>query len=316
MLPKDDRSPETFVIPRVKLVERMKRPLRHYLYPIYKYIVNGWLSRKYQSDCQFAVDQWLWGQRGNDLDTHRRQINRLFPLKGKDVLIAGCGTGRDIISWFPYRLGSLIGIDYFNYKTAWEGLRKYTAEKCPGTALHFYQSDLSRLVGVEDETVDIVGSDAVFEHLRDLPAVLREFHRVLRPQGLVYATFGPLWHSWGGDHISGYDGLHNGYNHLILNPNVYTEYLEQAGDYVHSEHDGRTWIKHGLFSYLKPREYLEALVKAGFERRVVGVILEPRAVRCLAENPVLGAQLLDEHNELDLVITGMTIIYEKPVMTS
>jgi ubiquinone/menaquinone biosynthesis C-methylase UbiE len=177
--------------------------------------------------------------------------------------------------------------------------------------LSFMQGNLGNLDWLDDETFDVVGSDAVFEHLRDLPAVLQEFHRILKPGGVVYATFGPLWYSWGGDHFSGYDSIASGYNHLVLEQGTYERYLENAGEFSHSEHDGRTWIKGGLFSYLRPREYLAALNDAGFEKVYLGVVLDPRAVRCLRENLKLKARLLAENEELDLIVNAMTIIYRK-----
>jgi len=178
--------------------------------------------------------------------------------------------------------------------------------------LEFTQSDLSHIEHFSDSSLDVVGSDAVFEHVRNLSDVLLEFHRLLRPGGIVYATFGPLWYCWGGDHISGYDAIAAGYNHLVLDRSAYTRYIDTLGTFSHSEHDGRTWIENGLFSYLRPTQYLEALEKAGFHREYVALIIEPRAIKCLLENPVLASMLLGKHDKFDLIVTGMTIIYRKP----
>ncbi|WP_161784346.1 class I SAM-dependent methyltransferase [Aquabacterium sp. NJ1] len=47
-----------------------------------------------------------------------------------------------------------------------------------------------------DGSVDEIYSSQVFEHLRDLNAVMEECHRVLRPQGLLHVTV-PYWSSEG-----------------------------------------------------------------------------------------------------------------------
>lgn len=315
--PTEDRTPPDYVLPQPGVVELfIKRPVRRYGYPLYNLVVDRLLRARFSERCPFHVDQWLWGQRGNDYETHRRRINSLLPLRGTRLLIAGCGTGRDVLSWLPYQLASVIGVDYFRYDRVWDKLRAQVAESHPATRLEFAQGNLADLSMVKDNTIDVVGSDAVFEHLGNLRDVTAEFWRVLRPGGLLYATFGPLWYCWGGDHISGYDSEASGYNHIVLPKEEYQSYLDAMGPFHHSEHDGRTWIMNGLFSYLRPPQYLNILEQAGFLRRYVAVIVEPRATRCLANHAELRQRLLREHSELDLIITGMTIIYEKPATFS
>lgn len=111
--------------------------------------------------------------------------------------------------------------------------------------------------------------------------------------------------------MGGFDENAAGYNHLIMEPAAYARFLDSIGKYTHSEHDGRTWIRHGLFSYLRPNEYLTILEGIGFQRLFVGAIIEPPAVRCLRENPRLRVSLLETNPELDLITTGMTVIYKK-----
>lgn len=312
MLPAGDHTYEGFVLPRDSAVERfIKRPIRRFGYPLYIFLVNQWLSRKY---CYLGLqpDVWLWGQRGNDYARHRRRVNRILPLAGKNLLIVGCGTGHDVPSWMDHRPATVTGVDYFNYDKAWSLLRQQAARDFPGTKLDFVPADLAALSPFLAAAFDMVGSDAVFEHVRDLPSVLREFRRVLRPGGLVYATFGPLWYSWGGDHVSGSDEIANGFNHLLLDSDAYRRYLQKFGPCTPPDHDWRIWINHSMFSYLRPLQYLTALEDVGFTRVFVGAMIAPQAIRCLAENPQLSARLLDAHPMRDLITGAMTIIYRKP----
>jgi len=174
--------------------------------------------------------------------------------------------------------------------------------------VQFMQVDLARMSDVPDASVDVVGSDAVFEHLRDLPGVLAEFRRVLRPGGGLYATFGPLWYGWGGDHVSGYDRLEAGFNHLVLGRDEWLQYVDAMGATGHSEHDGRTWIEHDLFSRLRPTEYLSHLSASGFSCSFVSAIIDPRAVQALQSSSALRDALLRDHPIRDLLVCGMTII--------
>ncbi len=56
---------------------------------------------------------------------------------------------------------------------------------------------------LRDESVDIVFSSSAFEHLRDLHGSMREMTRVLRPGGVLYSDFGPIWSGSDGHHLRG-----------------------------------------------------------------------------------------------------------------
>jgi len=256
---------------------------------------------------------WLLGQRGNDYERHRRRVNKFYNLNGATILVAGCGTARDVISWLSYKPSKVIGVDYFSYKRAWEIWRAEYEFLGFKTEVSFEQQDLEHLASIQTSSIDVVSSDAVFEHIKNLPTVLGEFSRVLKPGGLVYASFGPLWFGYGGDHVSGYDNIYNGYSHLLMSKTDYKNYLDCLGEYVRSEDDGRTWVEHDLFSKLLPAQYIEALEGAGFERVFVSAMIDPSALRALADG-VLRNALVNKYPKISIVdfaISAMTIIYRK-----
>ena len=310
MLPVGDHTPDDFVLPRESLVERLiKSPIRRYIYPAYNFFIHQRLSRKYQ-DSVLRPNLWLWGNRGNDYARNRRRVNRILPLSGKNILIVGCGFGRDVDSWLPYRPAHLVGVDYLNYDKAWCRLRQDAQERYPATRLDFFQADITDLSRFSDASFDLVGSDAVFEHVTDIGSVLKELHRVLRPGGILYAAYGPLWHCWGGDHISGFDEIAAGYNHILLEQDAYKVYLDSA---VRKVNFNDLYSRYGLFSYLRPAEYPSALADTGFERLFCGIVIEPKALRCLKEYPHLRTRLLKENTEIDLITDGMIVIYKRNI---
>jgi SAM-dependent methyltransferase len=60
----------------------------------------------------------------------------------------------------------------------------------------------ARRLELPDSSFDRVFSVAAFEHILELPLALREMHRVLRPGGLVFAAFGPIWSGCKGHHLN------------------------------------------------------------------------------------------------------------------
>lgn len=307
-LPQGDHTSPNYAFPEKEKFHLVKKAIRNYLYPIYNYTMSS-LYLKHKYDFGYKNDLILWGQRGNDYDRQRRRLNCFKKVKGSVVLVAGCGSGRDVASWFPYAPRKVIGVDLFRYDRAWKILKDKFSSQYPDIQVEFIQSYLEKIAEIPDASIDIISSDAVLEHIKNMPEVLKEFHRILKPSGVLYSTYGPLWYSWGGDHVSGYDNIYSGYNHLIMNKAEYQTYLDQYGSYHHNEDDGRTWITHDLFSHLRPHEYIQKIEQQPFKRNFVASIIDPRAVACLNHQPL--KEKLKPYNEIDLITSGMTIIYAK-----
>lgn len=93
------------------------------------------------------------------------------------VLDAGCGHGNYVIDEFRSKITWACGVD----------LNKEFTKKniCLDEIKH---GDLSA-IPYENNTFDIVLSLWVVEHLKDLPKILREIHRVLKPGGyFIFST--------------------------------------------------------------------------------------------------------------------------------
>lgn len=103
---------------------------------------------------------------------------------GQMVLDLGCGAGLDSIlaarSVGP--TGTVIGID-MTTEMLDKAKRNAVAAGVGNTGFHLGEADD---LPVDDETVDVVITNGVFNLCLDKPTVLAELHRVLRPCGRLH----------------------------------------------------------------------------------------------------------------------------------
>ncbi len=119
-----------------------------------------------------------------------RSVERSLPVgvsQARAVELA-CGDGR-VAMHLSHRLAGVTGIDLSD-----ENFSPDAAKRVPIRIED--AADLS----LEDNSVDLVYTFDAFEHFSDPRAVLDEVHRVLKPGGVMYASFGPLWNSAFGPH--------------------------------------------------------------------------------------------------------------------
>ncbi len=209
--------------------------------------------------------------RGIPYRTRRRWAVRLGNAKDATILVQGVGSGWEVLLWAAIRPKKIIGVDLFSFSESWAEITKYCQEKY-NIEVEFKQASLEELPFLDDGSINICASDAVYEHCRDLNSVLKESFRVLKPGGVLYAAYGPLWFTAGGDHFSVRGGLENSFNHLILNQK---EYINFVNNNIHKDEeyqDGRRYLEIDLFSKLTTQDYLELLRNNGF--KIKKMILE------------------------------------------
>ncbi len=139
-----------------------------------------------------------------------RSIRRLVP-RGARMLELAAGDGRVAMS-----------LSSMGYETV-------ATDLCvPSTlpAIPFLKMDAARLE-MEDGSVDGVYSFDAFEHFADPRRVLEESHRVLRPGGVVYASFGPLYHSPHGAHQ--WFSVDLPYVHMMFDPATLDAFADARG---------------------------------------------------------------------------------------
>ena len=193
-------------------------------------------------------------------DQRRKKIlNSIKRIKGKKILCIGCGNGFELLSWLKFQPSYIKGIDIFNYSTSWEKINTFIKKKNIKTKVDFIQKNILDLE--INEKFDFIVSDAVLEHLKDTEKTISHFTKLLKDDGIIYASYGPLWYSYGGDHFSGRDKIEHGYNHLLLNHKEYLNYYNKNVGEINYEiqhkGSGGIFVKEELFSKKTGNEYME-----------------------------------------------------------
>lgn len=115
-----------------------------------------------------------------------RNFSHSFELKGKRVIeVGGCLPEQMVIF---QNVEEWVSIDPRNPQTKRNG--KYS-----------YIAGIASSIPVEDNYFDFVFSCNAFEHINDLPDTIAELKRVLKPGGIIYAHYGPIWSGPDGHHI-------------------------------------------------------------------------------------------------------------------
>jgi SAM-dependent methyltransferase len=120
-------------------------------------------------------------------------------LEGLACLDLGCGVGALAIDAASLGARSVVGIDSDSKRIA---IAQGVLADSPRALDHIvsFRAETVQSLGADDAAFDVVMARDVFEHIHDLPEVLDEVHRILRPGGRLYAGFGPLYRSPFGDH--------------------------------------------------------------------------------------------------------------------
>ncbi|HXG65466.1 MAG TPA: class I SAM-dependent methyltransferase [Blastocatellia bacterium] len=112
-------------------------------------------------------------------------------LEGKDVLDLGSGHGGRTAYYLLHgNPRSILGIEisYERVSVAQTSVRRL----CDDGRISFLVG-VGEAIPARDASFDAIISYDVFEHVQDLPRVLRECYRVLRPGGRLYTVFPPYY---------------------------------------------------------------------------------------------------------------------------
>jgi len=114
-------------------------------------------------------------------------------LKGKVVIDFGCGEGHEAVDMALAGAKKVIGID----------IRPWILEKARAVARQAGVLAVCEFSEQTEELADVVVSLDSFEHFADPEAMLDKMFVLLKPGGVLAASFGPTWyHPLGGHFFS------------------------------------------------------------------------------------------------------------------
>lgn len=117
----------------------------------------------------------------DDLDTLAGRLNGNTPLRGGTLLDVGCGQGKSLgLLSRKFKPDTLIGLDSHG-ESLTEAAQEITRQ---GLAARLIEGDCTR-IPLPDASIDILFCHQTFHHLVDQDTALAEFHRVLKPGGVL-----------------------------------------------------------------------------------------------------------------------------------
>jgi SAM-dependent methyltransferase len=110
----------------------------------------------------------------------------LMPVAGHDgkvVLDYGCGPGHDLVGFTEFsRPTTLIGVDVSGRSLA-EAQRRLELHDAAATLIHLRERETA--ISLPDASVDYIHSSGVLHHTPDPTSILKEFRRIVKPDGVV-----------------------------------------------------------------------------------------------------------------------------------
>lgn len=117
-------------------------------------------------------------------------------VQGKAIVDFGCGEGYQSLALAEIGAQRVVGIEAYEPHVV--GAREKVKERGLEERVFFATQVEAEHAG----GFDIVLSHNSMEHFADPEAILRIFTRLVRPNGKIYITFGPLWYSMYGAHTN------------------------------------------------------------------------------------------------------------------
>jgi len=126
----------------------------------------------------------IWIDDDNNLDGVISFLESRFDLRGKRILDFGCGWGTDLIFCLKK------GYDAFGIDISWEKAKFHTLRvqrrNYPKFWIERFILSQGENLPFKSESFDLVYSNQVIEHVKDLERCISEIFRVLKKDGILY----------------------------------------------------------------------------------------------------------------------------------
>lgn len=245
---------------------------------------------------------------------HLKQLVRNSGSPIKSVLMPGCSFGgEDVQFWLRQNIDLFATVDIIDRLPQWQQIAKQLG-KYFRTVIDFQYAALES-TPFDDNHFDLVTSEAVLEHVRNLEAAAQEMYRILKPGGWGWHRIGPLYFTSGEDHCIDSYGLEYSYDHLVLDEPAYRQKVNDAAFFKMQPDPGcRFWAMTDQFSFAKTEDYLSVFRRYfDLKHAILGISVEALSFR--RKYPERWKQLLAAGlHEHDLLSYSLSIVLRKPTV--
>ncbi|MCH7973169.1 MAG: class I SAM-dependent methyltransferase [Bacteroidetes bacterium] len=126
-----------------------------------------------------------WAESYDIVDNPTRSLDEkvvrtlLTDLEGKDIVEAGCGTGKNSV-WFAEKGKSLKAFDYS------KEMLSLAKKKVLNKNAEFLLQDITLLWPFDSQICDLVSINLILEHIENIDFVFKEAFRILKPNGKLF----------------------------------------------------------------------------------------------------------------------------------
>lgn len=232
----------------------------------------------------------LWARLGIQLD-----------VRDKDVLEVGSGLGFLTADIALAGARSVLGVDIWEPRVAYATHR--LAHRFPHLAnARFCSTPTDQMEG--QDRFDVIVSQNTFEHIADIDGVLASFRRLLKPGGVAYLGFSPLYHSPFGDHGELRAPARLPWLHLLAGRKRVIASFNSAND------EAANTLTDCGYNGLKPADFRRAFERSGLTTERIRINATEGRLKQAAMN---GFSALAKAPWLEPYVTiGMYVILRKP----
>jgi len=291
--------------------ENVKRRVARAIAPAALALLQPAFRKRLGVRLPFACDALAVGERFAYDASLSSLLQRLRSRSVKRALVPGCYLGgEDVQRWLRFGVSGLDGIDVYSLDKRWSEIVS-TLTRHYGVPIQFRQAGIES-IPFPDDAFDLVATNAVLEHVRNLRAMVTETARVLRPGGWAWHCFGPLYYCYGGDHCVAAYGDGHGYDHLLLDQEAYLRKInDQAFFDACPDPNLPFWARQQQFSFAAAGEYLD-LFREQFTIRHVIVKIGAKALAFREKHSADWRRLLEAGvPEGDLLVKGLCVVLRK-----
>lgn len=183
------------------------------------------------------------------------RVERHVTLRGRDVLEVGCGEG-----WLTECIASVAGARQATGVDLREGehWKRHTQANAS-----YLVGDLTREEPLPKESVDVIVSSVVFEHVQRPIEMFAALYKLLRPGGVAWLNFN-LYRGPKASHV--YRHVHFPWPHLLFEDQVCRQFYEKHYGIARTY----SWV-----NKLTAASYVNIVHSVGFDAKAVDIAVTP-----------------------------------------